>query len=167
MKQVHRKLRIYILHIVDAFYPIFSRFIPMQTFRYAACGGSNMLLDIALYSFFYNIVLQKKNVDLTFVTISPYIFSFILAFFITFPIGFYLSRYVVWQETGTKKSKQAFRYFLVVLACIVLKYTLLKLFIEYFLFWPSAANILTTIIVVSFSYLSQRHFSFRRTPTEK
>lgn len=161
MQRLHRTIRYFILHVIDTFYPPFKKFLPMQTFRYAACGGGNMLLDIFLYAIFYNFVLQKQNTFLGFVTISPYILSFIMAFFITFPIGFYLSRYVVWQETKTSKRIQIFRYFMVVIACIILKYVLLKFFIETLALWPSIANILTTILVVTFSYFTQRYFSFR------
>lgn len=161
MRRLHRTIRFLILHTVDAFYPPFKKLMPMQTFRYAACGGGNMALDIFLYTVFYNFVLLKENTSIGFVTISPYILSFILTFFITFPLGFYLSRYVVWQETSTRKTIQAFRYFLVVMACILLKYVLLKLFIEVLGWWPSFANLMTTVIVVTFSYFTQRHFSFR------
>ncbi len=161
MQKIHRIIKYLILRVIDAFYPPFKQFIPLQTFRYAACGGGNMLLDIFLYTISYNLILKKQNTFLGFVTISPYILSFILAFFITFPIGFYLSRYVVWQETKTSKRIQIFRYFTVVIACIILKYVLLKLFIESLELWPSIANILTTVFVVTFSYFTQRYFSFR------
>ncbi len=167
MQKMHRTIRYLILRIIDAFYPPFKQVITMQTFRYAACGGGNMLLDIFLYTIFYNFVLQKENTFLGFVTISPYILSFIMAFCITFPIGFYLSRYVVWQETKTSKRIQIFRYFMVVLACIILKYVLLKFFIESLALWPSIANILTTVFVVTFSYFTQRYFSFRNNKSIK
>lgn len=136
--------------------------MPLQTFRYAACGGINTGLDIVLYAFIYNFVLHQQVLHITSgIAISAYIAAFIFSFFITFPIGFYLSRYVVWQETSTKKRVQLFRYFLVVLACIFLNYVFLKLFIEQFGWFPTPSKIVTSVIVIAFSYVSQRHFSFK------
>lgn len=162
MRKVHDHTRNTILGIIDVFYPLFSRIMPLQTFRYAACGGGNTLLDILLYSLSYNFLFQKQVVHVTGgVAISAYIAAFLVSFTVTFPIGFYLSRYVVWQETSTRKRIQLFRYFLVVMACLVLNYVFLKLFIESFGWFPTPSKIATSVIVVAFSYVSQRHFSFR------
>ena len=135
--------------------------MPLQMFRYAACGGANMVFDIVLYSFTYNFILHKQIIHIGSIAISPYIFAFILAFCISFPTGFYLSRYVVWQQTTTKKRIQLFRYFIIVIACILLNYLFLKLFIEQFHWWPTFSKIVTSVIVVTFSYFTQRNFSFR------
>jgi putative flippase GtrA len=48
--------------------------------------------------------------------------------------------------------------------CIVLNYVLLKLFVEQFGWYPTPSMIITTGIVVLFSYLSQRHYSFKAEP---
>ena len=141
--------------------------MPLQTFRYAACGGANMLFDIALYSISYNYFLHKEIVYIGSIAISPYIFAFLITFCVSFPVGFYLSRYVVWQETQTKKRIQGFRYFLVVAACIALNYFFLKLFVDKLHWWPTVAKIVTSVFVVLFSYLTQRNFSFRAAKTTK
>ena len=120
-----------------------------------------MLFDIAIYSVAYNYFTHKEIVYIGGFAISPYIFAFLIAFFVSFPVGFYLSRYVVWQQTQTKKRIQVFRYFLVVVACIALNYLFLKIFIEQFHWWPTISKIATSVIVVLFSYMSQRNFSFR------
>ena len=161
MQKVHAFISKLVLAVVDFFYPLFKKFMPLQTYRYAACGGANMLFDIALYSVTYNYLLGKKIVYIGSFAISPYIFAFLVTFCVTFPVGFYLSRYVVWQETTTRKRIQVFRYFLVVVACISLNYFFLKLFIEEFHWWPTFSKIITSIFVVLFSYLTQRNFSFR------
>src|SRR6185436_1261585 len=127
MQKMHAFIRKTILAVVDFFYPLFKKFMPLQTFRYAACGGANMLFDIALYSVTYNYFLGKKIVYIGNFAISPYIFAFLVTFCVSFPVGFYLSRYVVWQETSTRKRIQVFRYFLVVMACIALTYFFLKI----------------------------------------
>ena len=111
MLKLHDFISKVILEIIDWFYPIFKKMMPLKTFRYAACGGANTVLDISLFFLAYNYILDRQIIDLGFISISPHIASFIISFCITFPIGFYLSRYVVFQETTVTKRKQLMKYF--------------------------------------------------------
>ncbi|HET7898167.1 MAG TPA: GtrA family protein [Flavisolibacter sp.] len=149
--------------MLDVFYPLFKRFMPLQTYHYAACGGSNTLFNIVLYHIFYNFVLYKQVLHVGPLAFKPHVAAFIMAFFITFPIGFYLSMYVVFQGSYLRRRIQLIRYFMVAMACVGLNYVLLKFFIEK-LGWqqhPTLALMATAVIVVLFSYFSQRFFSFR------
>jgi putative flippase GtrA len=95
------------------------------------------------------------------VAISPHIAAFLIAFCFTFPIGFYLSMFVVFQGSYLKRRIQLFRYFMVAMLCILLNYILLKFFVEILGWYPTPSLIITTGIVVFFSYMAQRYFSFR------
>lgn len=137
--------------------------MPIQTFHYAACGGGTTLVNIFLYHIFYNFVLHKQVLDLGFIAFKPHVAAFLMAFFMTFPIGFYLSMFVVFQGSYLRRRIQFVRYFIVAMACVGLNYVLLKFFIET-LGWqkhPTLSLIATAVIVVTFSYLSQRFFSFK------
>ncbi|WP_240040609.1 GtrA family protein [Pseudocnuella soli] len=158
---MHHFLRSLILDVVDFFYPIFRRIMPLQTYRYAACGGGNTTLNIFLYFVIYNFVLNKSVLHIGPIAISPHIAAFLLAFPVTFVLGFYMSMYVVFAGSYLRRRVQFIRYFIVALGCIVLNYVLLKLFVEGFGWYPTPSMILTTVFVVLFSYLSQRHFSFK------
>ena len=164
MRKIHYQLRAGILDMVDFFYPLFRKFMPLQTFRYAACGGGNTLLNLTCYFISYNFILAKHDLDLGFITFKPHIAALFISFLITFPIGFYLSMYVVFHGSYLKKRIQLFRYFLVVMGCMVINYIFLKIFVESFHWFPTPSQVLTTGIVIVFSYFSQRHFSFK---TEK
>jgi putative flippase GtrA len=135
--------------------------MPLQTFRYAACGGFNTVLDITLFFISYNFIFDKEMVYVGVFAISPHIAAFILAFTITFPLGFYFSRYVVFTGSNIRGRIQLFRYFLLVLACIALNYMFLKIFVEQLNIYPTISKVLTTIVVVSFSYFTQKHFTFK------
>ena len=151
----------WVVSVIDFFYPPFRKFITPQTFRYIACGGFNTLLDIFIYFISYNFILKKQLIHLCFVTISPYIGAFIIAFIVSFPTGFYLNRNIVFTGSTLRGRVQLFRYFLLVAVCILLNYIFIKLFVEQFHFYPTIAKIFTTLIVISFSYLTQRHFTFK------
>ncbi len=161
MRKLHDQLRRLILGIVDLFYPLFRRVMPLQTFRYAACGGFNTFLDISLFFVSYNFILKKEAVKLPFLTIGSHIAAFLIGFTVTFPIGFYLSRYVVFQETTVGKRRQLRKYFTVVLGCLFLNYGFLKLFVDVFGWYPTPSKLLTTVFVVAFSYLSQKNYTFK------
>lgn len=150
-----------ILNFLDFFYPPFSRLMDKRTFHYAACGGGNTLLSIFLYFIFYNFILKKQVLHLGIMAFTPHIAAFLISFIITFPIGFALSKYVVWTESTLKGRIQLFRYFLLVMVCVVLNYIFLKIFVEYCHIYPTISQIITTVIVVVFSYITQKHFSFR------
>ncbi len=162
MIQLHNWLKKTILQVVDYFYPPFKKLMPQQTFRYAACGGGNTAFGIFLYFIAYNYIFEKQVVEMGFVALSPYIAAeYLFSIWITFPLGFYLSRYVVFPESEIKKGIQLFRYFLIVAGAIVIKYLLLKLFIEVFEWYPTPSNMATSVFVIAYSYFSQRFFSFK------
>jgi putative flippase GtrA len=150
-----------IINIIDFFYAPFRSVMDRKTFRYLACGGGNTLLDIMLYFISYHFILNKKVVHLPYIAISPHIGAFLIAFMITFPIGFMLMRHVVFHDSVLRGRVQLVRYIMMVAVCILLNYIFLKLFVEEFHFYPTVAKILTTMIVVVFSYLTQRHFTFK------
>jgi putative flippase GtrA len=162
MKQRVHLLRESIISTIDFFYPPFQRVFDLQTFRYAACGGANSLFDICLYFITYNYVLQKSIVHLGSIAISPHIAAMMITFPITLFTGFVLMRYVVFPDAkATRKRVQGSRYVTVVFCCILLNYVFLKLFVDKFGWWPLPSKIVTTFLVVMFSYFSQKHFTFR------
>ena len=145
--------------------------MPLQTFRYAACGGGNTILDIFIYFISYNFLLNKELVhtaNSTFYVVhtplgamSAHIAAFLTGFAVSFPTGFCLSRYIVFPGSDLRGRIQLFRYFLLVVACICLNYFFIKLFVEQFQLYPTVAKILTTVIVVTFSYITQKNYTFK------
>lgn len=146
---------------IDFFYPPFSQYVSLRFFRYGASGAANILFDWGLYSFIYNIVLQKQMLNLGIVTLS----SPIAALFITFPIsfftGFLLQKYVTFTESDLKGRRQLFRYMLVVGVNLLINYTGLKILNGILGLWPLASKMVITIITTIFSYFSQKKFTFR------
>jgi putative flippase GtrA len=136
--------------------------MPLQTFRYAACGGGNTLLDISLFAISYNFLYKDKLIPTPIgIHISGPIAAFITSFVITFPLGFYMSRTIVFPGSTLRGRIQLFRYSLLVISNIALNYIFIKLFVEQCHLYPTVSKILTTIIVVAFSYITQKNFTFK------
>ena len=162
---IARKIRQIIISFVDWFYPPFSKYISLVTFRYAATGGMNTALDIFLYYIIYNFVLTNDIIDLGFISISSYIASYLIVFPVTFTNGFLLAKYVTFSQSELRGKVQLFRYGLSVLGSLILNYLLLKFFVEVVGIWATPSKILATCFVVVYSYFVQKHFSFKTAKT--
>ena len=147
--------------ILDFFYPLVKRFFDKTTYYYAACGGVNTLFDLFLFFISYNFILKKQILELPFIAVSPHIAAFIIAFFFSFPTGFLLMRYIVFRSSYLRGRVQLFRYFLSVCISLLLNYIFLKIFVEQLHFYPTVSKLIITFIVVGFSYLAQKYFSFK------
>src|SRR6218665_1185078 len=99
-------MRDIITSIIDFFYPPFRRFMPLQTFRYAACGGGNTMLSIFIFFISYNFIFKKEPVDVYIHTFEPYVAAMILSFMLTFPLGFYMARNVVFSASSLRGRHQ-------------------------------------------------------------
>lgn len=149
------------ISFIDLFYPIFKKFLPLKTYRYAVCGSSNLVFDMVLYFLCYNFVLQKQNVDLFFVVLSPHIASLFFVFPITFFTGFALNKYVTFQDSNIPGRVQLFRYLLVGMSGFILSYLCMKLFVDILRIYPTPSRLITIIISVIYSYILQNKFSFK------
>ncbi|NIG56915.1 GtrA family protein [Chitinophaga sp. Cy-1792] len=154
-------MRRLILNIIDFFHKPFSGIIPKQTFRYLACGGGNTLMDIVLYFISYNYILHKEPVHVLFIPMAAHIAAIFMAMAITFPTGFLLSKYVVFSESNLQGRTQLIRYFMLVGVCLVLNYVFMKFFVDVLHLFPTVGKICTTALVVTFSYLTQKKFTFK------
>lgn len=150
-----------IARFLDIFYPLVSRLMNKQTYYYAACGGGNTLFGFVIFYLALHNWLDKENLDLGFYAFKPHVAAFIISFIVTFPIGFALSKYVVWNDSYLRGRQQLSRHFMLVLLFVFINIGLLKLFVEVFEWWPLPSQVLTTSIILIFSYLSQKHYSFK------
>jgi putative flippase GtrA len=155
-----------IINLIDFFYPPFRKMMPLQTFRYAVCGGSNLLLDIFLFYISFNFILQKEILNLGFISVKPYNAALCMAFCITFPVGFLLNKYIVFNSSYLRSHVQLFRYILIVGINLLLNYAILNVLVQYLHFYPTIAKIFATVLIVLFSYLSQKHFTFKAAPSQ-
>jgi putative flippase GtrA len=148
--------------VINFFYPYFRRFMPLQTFKYAACGGGNTLLDISLYFISIHYLFKEPLVHTPIgLTIKQHVAAILTSFFVTFPLGFYMSRTIVFPGSTLRGRIQLFRYFLMVMICFGLNYVFIRLFVEQCHLYPTVSKILTTFIVVAFSFITQRNFTFK------
>jgi putative flippase GtrA len=156
-----------IIAFIDFFYPPFSKLMPEQTFRYAACGGSNTLLSILVFNFSDAILFNEENVHIGAVVLKSYNAALFISFCISFIVGFVLMKFVVFVDSNLRGRIQLFRYLVTYLVNLALMYFLMKLLVEYAHLDKWAAQLFTTAIVITISYIAQKHFTFRTKTEEK
>lgn len=146
---------------LDVFYPIFRRFMPLETFRYAACGGINTLFGLAVFYCSITWVFPDKIVQFGFIALESYSAALLISGFSSFCLGFILNKYIVFIGSNLKGRIQLFRYFLSFAFNLFLNWMLLKGLVEYLGLEAFLGQLLTTTVVITASYFSQKHFSFR------
>lgn len=156
-----QNIRISILKAIDFFYPPFKTIIGLQTFRYAACGGSNALLNLIIFSISYNFLFTADVIYIAGLAITRYIAAYLIALSISFPIGFTLNKYVVFQESNLRGKTQLIRYASLTFINIFLDYFLLHLLIGYFELWATGSQAFILVILSLLSYFYQTYFSFK------
>ena len=147
--------------VIDFFYPPFRRLMSMQTFRYAVSGSTNTLLSFAVYFISFKYIVDEKNLHLGYIVFKPHVAALFFSFCFSFPFGFFLMKYVVFSDSKMKGKVQLLRYFMVYVFNLVLNYLLLKIFVEVMHIYPVMAQIITTGIIILFSYIAQRNFTFK------
>lgn len=155
-----------IIQFIDMFYwPIFRKIMPLKTFRYAFCGGSNAAFNLIMFFIGNNFIFNNGvNGDLIYIgplVLTHYIAAFVFALVFSFPIGFILNKFVVFQTSHLKSRVQLFRYALITVFSISLNYALLHFFVGFCGFWATPSQALTTVIIAVFSYFAQNFFTFR------
>lgn len=164
MNTLLEKLAWLIREIIDFFYPLCRRFMPLQTYRYLVAGSSNTLLGILVYIGSYQYVFKGTVFHFGFYALKAHSAALFLSFIVTFPIGFFLSKFVVFSTSLLRSRVQLFRYLMVCLFNLFLNYLLLKILVEILLMNVLIAQFLTVTGVVAFSYIAQRNFSFHSKP---
>lgn len=156
-----KRMQRLLTHIIDFFYPAVRRLMPLQTFRYAACGGLNMVLDAVLYYVALHFLFAERDVPLGFFVLSAEMAALAVVFPITFFNGFWLNRNVAFRGSPLHTGVQLWRYALSVTGSIVLTTVFMKLLIDVCGVWPTPSKVLTTLLVAAYSYLMQKYFTFR------
>jgi putative flippase GtrA len=151
----------YFVSSIDFFYPPFRNIFSPLTFRYAACGGFNTVVGLIVYFVGFQYVFYKKVFEFSFFAFKPHMAALFLSSSVNFIIGFFFNRYIVFTSSYLSGRIQLFRYFLSFSTNIILNYCLLKLLVEILHWNVFLSQSATTIIIILFSYLTQRHFTFR------
>lgn len=157
--------------------------MPLQTFRYAACGGGNMLLGFLVFTAVFHLLANLSHINLGFiefvisnvkigeatvlmvksnaVAFKAHSFALSCSSTVVFIVGFLLNKYVVFTSSNLKGRIQLFRYFLSTVSSFCINYFLLNALVIYLHIYPVLAQVIVTAVVVTISFFMQQYFTFR------
>ncbi|KAA6440364.1 hypothetical protein FEM33_07095 [Dyadobacter flavalbus] len=162
------------MNIIDLVYLPFRRIFSIQTFRYVCCGSFVTALGIVVYYFSYHFLLDcfftekiingqyTEQIVIGRFLLTKYLSAYLVSLVVSFPLGFYLSRSVVFQDSQLTGKIQLLLYVLLHLLNAILNYFLLYFLVEYCGFWVTPSQFIATIVIAGFSYYFQKHISFYR-----
>ena len=151
-----------ITRIIDTFYiGPFRRIMPLQTFRYAACGGSNLVLNWLVYALLYDVVLQFDFLNLGVVYVSRHIAALAITLPITLLTGYLLQSRISFAGSPLGDKVSSLRYLITTLGSLAINYICLKVLVEWCGLYAPLAQVLTSLITIVYSYLLQKHWTFR------
>ena len=154
-----------LLRIIDFFYPPFSRWLSLHTFRYLAAGGSTAVCGIISYYIAYNWILNQENFEVDFLflpkLITGHSLALVISTFASFLWGFVLNKYLIFTKSTLKGRIQMFRYAAVMAVNLGLNFAMLKYMVEGLGFYPSLSQAFITIVLSLCSYFLQKHFTFK------
>lgn len=151
-----------VTHIIDFFYirPI-GRVMSRQTFRYGVCGGVNLVLNWVLYALLYDVVLSFDYLNLGFVYLSRHIAALAITFPVTLLTGYWLQSRISFKGSPLGDRVSSVRYLITTLGSLAINYVCLKMFVEWVGLYAPAAQVLTSLITIVYSYILQKFWTFR------
>lgn len=161
------KIAKFITDTIDFFYAPFSKWVSQLIFRYAVCGGGNIVLDWILYFIVYHFIVRNQLVyfampfHLPTLCITPHIATLCIVFPITLLTGFWLNKYITFTQSSLLGSSQLLRYILIVVLNLAINYFGLKLCVDIWLWYPTPSKMFITLVTVVVSFCGQKYFSFR------
>lgn len=132
-----------------------------QVFRYLMVGMVNYIVYIITYAVTYNFIFARQDLDFGFVVISAYVAALGVALPVNFLLGFWLQRNISFKESPIKGHVQLIRHITIMLAMVLTNYGLTKLFVGVWRIFPTVAQTIIYCITAIFSFLGQKHFTFR------
>jgi len=135
--------------------------MPLQTFRYAACGGFNVVLGFIIFTIMFHLLVGQVVVNVAGYPFEPYSVALVISSCTVFIIGFLLNKFVVFTASNLRGRIQLFRYLISFLSNLAINYALLKMLVKYFHVHPVLAQVIVTAIVVVLSYFTQQYFTFK------
>jgi putative flippase GtrA len=136
--------------------------MPLQTFRYAACGGGNTLLGLVFFFILYHYVFTEDVVNIGFMVFKSHKAALIFSSSVTFIIGFFLNKFVVFTDSSIKGHVQLFRYFLSFFGNLCIAAFLQTVFVEMLKINADVSQIMIVAIIVTISYFTQKYFTFKQ-----
>ncbi len=147
---------------IDRFYlkPL-GAMMPLQTFRYIACGGINWVVTTLCFWAAFNFLLAKQNLDLGFMIVASHTAALGVAWPVSIVLGFWMQKNVSFKSSPLRGRTQLLRYFLSNVVAAIIAWGLEKVLVERCHIFPTVAFTLIYLTTALLGFAANKHFTFR------
>lgn len=131
-----------------------------QVFRFVLSAGIGFLVDISAFYLFYHNLLSEHTYQIFSFTVRNSTLSLAISFFMGVIVNFLITKFLVFQESRSKSSKQFIRFVSVAIIGFFANLAVVKLLIQSFGVYPPYARIMAALSLFFASYFIHKVFSF-------
>ncbi|MCJ8209668.1 GtrA family protein [Mucilaginibacter sp. RS28] len=139
---------------------IFQQLMRNQIFRFVISAGTGFLVDIIAYYVLYNFVFTAHSYQIINHSVSNYLLSLIISFFMGVLVNFLINRFLVFSESTLAPYKQAIRFFSVAIIGFFANMLVLKFMVTIVHLYPPVARIAAALSLFFASFFVHKLFSF-------
>jgi putative flippase GtrA len=136
------------------------KLVKNQVFRFVLSAGMGFLVDVSAFYLFYHNLLVQHTYQIFYHTVRNSTLSLAISFFMGVLVNFLITKFLVFNESQTKSSKQFIRFALVAIIGFFANLAVVKFLIQTFGIYPPVARIMAALSLFFASYFIHKVFSF-------
>ncbi|EHQ30226.1 GtrA family protein [Mucilaginibacter paludis] len=137
-----------------------KRLLKNQVFRFVLSTGVGFGVDIAAYFCLYNYIFTNASYSIFRISISRYILSLALSFFLGVLVNFLITKFLVFTESKLSPGKQFFRFITVAILGFFANLGVMSWLIRYLNIYPVVARPAAALSLFFASFFVHKFFSF-------
>ena len=136
------------------------KLVKSQVFRFIFSAGIGFLVDISVFYLFYHNLLNQQTYQIFFFTVRNSSLSLAISFFSGVVVNFLITKFLVFNESRSKSSKQFVRFVSVAIIGFFANLAIVKFLIQDMSIYPPYARVMAALSLFFASYFIHKIFSF-------
>ncbi|MBS1520601.1 MAG: GtrA family protein [Bacteroidetes bacterium] len=136
------------------------KLVKNQVFRFIFSAGIGFLVDISVFYLFYHNLLNQQTYQIFFFTVRNSSLSLAISFFSGVVVNFLITKFLVFNESRSKSSKQFIRFVSVAIIGFFANLAIVKFLIQDMGIYPPYARVMAALSLFFASYFIHKIFSF-------
>ena len=137
-----------------------SKLLKNQVFRFVFSAGIGFLVDISAFYLFYHNLLIQPSYQIFSHSVRNSTLSLAMSFFLGVVVNFLITKFLVFNESRSKSSKQFVRFILVAIIGFIANLAVVKFLIQQFGIYPPIARVMAALSLFAASFFIHKVFSF-------
>jgi putative flippase GtrA len=136
------------------------RLVKSQVFRFVFSAGVGFFVDISVFYLLYHNLLSQHTYQVFSFTVRNFSLSLAISFFLGVVVNFMITKFLVFNESQSRSSKQFIRFVSVAIIGFFANLTVVKFLIQEMDVYPPYARVMAALSLFFASYFIHKVFSF-------